>query len=169
MPRIVQMPMRLCRRQPFVPQMHRNPELHSQLLRKRLRLCGLWALIPRHIQRIPHHSLRHSMFPQHPSHRLQICSPPRPMQRKQRLRRIPQWVRDRQPNPPVPHIQPQNPSHQHTLTLLRLPSLQHLRSGRILPHRLSLTASRKIVATRMHGKQRIDHAKHSLPKPEALL
>ena len=66
MPRLVQMPVRLRRRQPFIPQMHRNPELRPQLLRKRLRLRRLRTLIPRHIQRIPHHRLLHPMLPQHP-------------------------------------------------------------------------------------------------------
>jgi hypothetical protein len=119
MSRVIQVTVSLRRRQPLVPQMHRYAELRPEILSKRLRLRRLRALVPRHIQRIAHHRLGHPMLTKHPRHRLQIRSPPRPMQRKQRLRGISQRVRDRQPNPPVPYIEPKHASHQRTRRLRR--------------------------------------------------
>src|ERR1035437_9869145 len=54
----VEMPMRLGRRQPLVPQMHGQAELAAQLLRERLRLSRLRTLVARHVQRIAAHRLR---------------------------------------------------------------------------------------------------------------
>jgi hypothetical protein len=121
---VIQMPMRLGGRKPLVPEMHRCPKLRPQVLSKRLRLGRLRALVAGHIQRVPHHHLRHPMLAQHPRHRLEVRASPSPMQRKQWLRRIPQRVRDRQSNPPVPDIKPQNSRDKRPRRLLRLLTLQ---------------------------------------------
>jgi hypothetical protein len=123
-PGVVEMSVRLSRRKPLVPKMHRCPELRPQVLSKRLRLGRLRALVTRHIQRVPYHHLRHPMLAQHPRHRLEVRAPPSPMQRKQGLRCISQRVRDRQSNPPVPNIKPQNPWDKRPLRLPRLLSFQ---------------------------------------------
>ena len=116
-PGVIQMPVRLGRRKPLVPKMHRCPQLRSQVLSKRLRLGRLRALVAGHIQRVPHHHLSHPMLAKHPCHRLEVRASPSPMQRKQWLRRIPQRARDRQSNPPVPNIKPQNPRDKCPLRL----------------------------------------------------
>jgi hypothetical protein len=137
MPSVVQMPVRLRRRQPLIPQMHRNPELAAQLLGKRLRLDRLRTLVAGHIQRIPHHRLRHSMLPKHTPHGLQIRPLASPVQRKQWLRRIPQRVRDCQPYPSIPHIEPQNPRHKSAgLRILFRSLLARAVFKRILGHGL---------------------------------
>ncbi len=110
MPRIIQMTVRLGCRQPFVPKMHRNPELRPQILGKCLRLDRLRAQVAGHIQRISHDNLGHFVLPEQPGHRLHICLASRSMQRKQRLCRVPKRVGDRQPNSPVPYVKSDNPT-----------------------------------------------------------
>jgi hypothetical protein len=107
--RLIQMPVSLGSRQPLVPQMDRHGKLRPQVLGKGLCLGSLWALVAGHIKRIAHHGFRHSMLAQDTGQPLEISAPVRPMQCKQRLRRIAQRVGDGQPDPPVAHIEPQNP------------------------------------------------------------
>ena len=65
---IVQMPVRLGRRQPLIPKMHCDAELHPQFLGKRLRLRRLRTLITRHVQGIAHHRLFYAVLAQNPGH-----------------------------------------------------------------------------------------------------
>ena len=137
-PGVVQMSVRLGRRQPLIPQMHHDSELRSQLLGKRLRLGRLRTLIPGHIQRIPDHSLRNPMLPKHPRNRLQVRPSSRTVQSKQRLCGISKRIRDRQSNPAVSNVEPQNPRNQRTLFMLSLPDLRvgHIGFKGILRHGL---------------------------------
>jgi len=117
---IIEMPVRLGRRQSLVPKMHSDPKLCPQLFSKRLRFGCLRALVARHIQRVPHHRLRHPMLAKHSPHGLQIRSTSRTMQRKQWLCGIPKRVRECQSNPPVPNIETQNPRDKRALLLRSL-------------------------------------------------
>ena len=152
---IIQVTVSLRRSQPFIPKMHRKAKLRPQILGKRLRLGRLRALVPRHIQRIAHHRLGHPMLPKHPRHRFQICPPSSPMQRKQRLRRISQRVRDRQPDPPIPYIEPEHASHQRP-SRLRRPRVTVLIIPRILigSHEFESTWSRPPRLSRKMKRRR---------------
>jgi hypothetical protein len=140
---LIQMPMGLGRRQPLIPQVNRNPKLRPQLFCKRLRLGRLRALVPRHIQRIPHNGLGNAMFAQHPSQPFEIRSPVRAMQRKKRLRRVSQRIRDSQPNPPIAHIKPKDSRHSLAppLRLFRSLIARNLGMDRITLHAFESTRS----------------------------
>ena len=113
--------------------MHGNAELRPQLLRKRLGLRRLRALVPRHIERIPNHDFLHRMLSQYPAHRLQVCLLPGAMERKEWLRCVSQWVRDRQTNPAVPHIEPHDTGNQGSVLMYGFAALA-FRVGRIVIH-----------------------------------
>ncbi len=119
---VIQMPVRLGRGQPLIPQMHGRAELLPEILGERLRLGRLGTLVTRHIQGIADHHLGHGIFPQYAADGLQVRATVRPMQRPQRLCRIPQRIRERQPDAPVPHIEGKHPRHGNrsgTLVLRR--------------------------------------------------
>jgi hypothetical protein len=60
------------------------------------------------------------VFAKYSGDRFHICSPPRPVQRKQRLSGISQGVGDRQADAPIPHIEGQNARDRRGILLFRL-------------------------------------------------
>jgi hypothetical protein len=105
MTRFIQNLVSLLRRQPFVPQVNRQPRQFTQLRGKGLRLHRLRAHLARDVQRIPNHNPHNRKSPRQSCQRAQILprtSPP--FQRQHRLRSQSQLVRHSNPDAAIADV-----------------------------------------------------------------
>jgi hypothetical protein len=109
----IQMPVRFGGREPFVPQGHGNTGFGLQVLGQSLCLERLGADVSRHIQRVPHHHLFAPVFAHQPAQGAEVLTPVLAHQGQHWLGGETEFIRDRDPNPAIAHVQPQNPSHIH--------------------------------------------------------
>lgn len=111
--RVVEVPMRLRRRQPLVPKMHDDRELRPQFFGEGLRLGRLRTLVARHIQRVADDRLGNMMLAKDAGDGLHLRAPVRAMEREERLRGEAEWIGERNADAPVADIEAGDARRKH--------------------------------------------------------